>query len=180
MRPELNQEYLRSILTYDPESGHFKWNFNKGARNKSPYAGTLTSYGYIKILIDQKQYFAHRLAWLYVHGHWPEGFIDHINGDKADNRLINLREAKREENCRNVSLKSTNTSGYVGIFLDKRNGTWRAQITVSRKQIVLGYFHSKIEAVRAFNAGASLHHGDYAVRKIQHNEEMLMKEFGHL
>ena len=99
MRPELNQEYLRKILTYDPESGHFKWNFNKGARNKSPYAGTQTSYGYIKILIDQKQYFAHRLAWLYVHGHWPEGFIDHINGDKADNRLVNLREAKREENC---------------------------------------------------------------------------------
>jgi hypothetical protein len=86
---------LKEFLIYDPETGLF----TKIRRNfKKPFAGTPHPVGYIRITIDKRFYLAHRLAWFYVKGKWPEADIDHINGDKTDNRFANLREASRSLN----------------------------------------------------------------------------------
>lgn len=96
----LTQEYLKSRLRYDPETGHFTW-ISELARWSGKRAGSSDSAGYIAIEIDGRGYKAHRLAWLYVHGRMPADQLDHINRDKADNRIENLRECTHAENCMN-------------------------------------------------------------------------------
>lgn len=97
----LTAERLRELLTYDPETGEFRWRYTRGCRARGQIAGTVTCLGYLTIAIDGRKYKAHRLAWLHVHGEWPYPEIDHINRIKLDNRLVNLRRATRAENNAN-------------------------------------------------------------------------------
>lgn len=125
----LTQEYLYKYLQYDPSSGDFYW---KEYRNKEgTVAGALRRNGYLVIQFKNKQYLAHRLAWFYTHGYFPENFIDHINGVKTDNRLENLRETSNQCNQRNSGNCITNTSGVRGVLFS--NGYWISRITVNRK-----------------------------------------------
>ena len=102
IRP-LTAEWLRAVLDYDPKTGLFHWRIDRGGRKAriGALAGSFDATGYIQIMIDGKNYKAHRLAWLYVTGNWPIGDIDHLNGERANNRWSNLREATKSINQQN-------------------------------------------------------------------------------
>lgn len=115
----INSNELRALLTYDKDTGVFRRNTSSGGQEIGSIAGTISKYGYIRIRIKNKAYFAHRLAWLYEYGVWPENEIDHINGEKSDNRLINLREASRSGNNHNKNIKNS-ASGVKGVSWSKK------------------------------------------------------------
>jgi hypothetical protein len=107
-------------------------------------------------------YLGHRLVWLYHNGCWPSKFLDHIDGDRENNRIENLREASRTDNNRNVSRQRNNTSGFKGVSLMKRDNVWIAQITVNRKNYYLGRFSTPEEAYAAYCKAAKELHGEFA------------------
>jgi hypothetical protein len=130
----LTAERLREYLSYDSETGVFS------KRGKS--VGFLVPpKNYMRIYVDKRQWLAHRLAWLYVHGVWPAGQIDHINGIKIDNRIANLRCVSPAENMQNIlRAKSYNkSSGLLGVTWAEREKKWKAQISVGGISRHLGY-----------------------------------------
>lgn len=148
-------EYLRQRFRYDPETGKLYWR-ECSARSKrwnARYAGTEAraehNEGYIRVSVDGTRYLAHRLVWCVHYGEWPEGQIDHINHDRVDNRLENLRVVNNTENSRNASLSRRNTSGTVGVCWDARRERWVARIMVDRREVFLGYFKDYQSAVAA-------------------------------
>ena len=149
---ELTQERLKELLSYDPETGLFSNLTRRGVRApKGGVAGTKNHKGYIAILIDKKIYLAHRLAWLYVYGEFPEKTIDHINEIKDDNRIINLRSVTNSENQQNISiLKITNTSGFRGVSWNKKIKKWAATISINGKSSHLGSFNTAEEASEVY------------------------------
>jgi len=142
-------EKLKEYLDYDPETGNFIWKVHTGWASPGKPAGCKTKKGYIQIGISLKSYYAHKLAWLFVHGKYPKGEIDHINGNKADNRITNLRDVTVKENQRNASLRKDNSSGFVGVCFYKKTGEWCAYIKVDGKRIHLGNFVDKELAILA-------------------------------
>lgn len=114
--------------------------------------------GYKRGKIFGHDYLAHRVIWAMETGAWPVDQIDHINHNKTDNRFVNLREATATENQRNRSMQKNNTSGHTGVFWDKRDGKWSAEIRAGGKQINLGHFDNMDEAI-ATRAAASIEHG---------------------
>jgi len=146
----ITQEQLKEILHYNPETGIFTWRTKAAVRIKiGDVAGFVCDTRYIRIKIKGKPYVAHRLAWLYVYGVWPKEQIDHINHDRADNRIINLREVTHQENQKNQSMRKANTSGVCGVSWEKGVRKWRARITVKGIKISLGCFADKDAAIRA-------------------------------
>lgn len=151
----LGVERLKDLLDYDPETGLFRWRRYRarGAR-AGDVAGSLCE-GYVNIQIDGVTYRGHRLAWLYVTGRAAENEIDHINGDRADNRLANLRTATRAENRQNLhGPYKSGASGVLGVTR-RRNGRrkpWVAQIQEGKAKRHLGYFASVEEASAAYIA----------------------------
>lgn len=151
----LSAEILRSRLSYNKDTGVFLWRPNKNgsrgwsARHAGKQAGTTDSRGYKKVVIDGEQYLLHRLAWLYVYGDWPDSHIDHINGNKSDNRICNLRDVDPVDNSRNAKRYSSNTSGVTGVSWISTRSRWKAAIKVGGKLVHLGYFHSLNEAAIA-------------------------------
>ena len=133
------------MLNYNPRTGLFTWVRSSGNKREGDIAGNFDRY--VLIMLDGKRYYAHRLAWLYVHGEWPEGEIDHINRNKHDNRIENLRLVTSAENKWNVG-------GAVGVSFYKRTGKWTAQMRTNGKWKRLGYFDSReaAEAVYRFYA----------------------------
>lgn len=124
----MDQKTLKSLLTYDPKTGVFRWREWKVGCRRNLIAGHTDGPGYVKICINQsKPLKAHRLAWLYVHGEWPDN-IDHINRDPSDNRLVNLRNVTHVENMRNHSLHRDNQTGISGVGWDKARGQWYVAI----------------------------------------------------
>lgn len=152
---ELTQQKLMALLVYCQETGTFRWKVSTSNRVKvGDVAGTInTTTGYLVIGISGEKHLAHRLAWLYVYGVWPSAEIDHINRDRADNRIENLREASHIENMRNLSKPRNNTSGHVGVVWCKRLQKWRAQIEHENKRIHLGYYIEQEDAIAARIAG---------------------------
>lgn len=143
----LTQKELKKILKYNYNTGAFTWIkrlSNRSIIGKS--AGSLSN-GYILIMIEGKNYRAHRLAWLYHYGYMPENGIDHINRDKSDNRIENLREVSQQCNTRNTSNFKHNTSGVKGVSWFSRTNKWIARIKVNGKEYHLGYHKDLIEAV---------------------------------
>jgi len=148
---ELNQERLKELLQYDPETGIFTNLTQRGKVKKGAIAGSKYSNGYIYIGINRKRYRAHRLAWLYVYGEFPANQIDHINEIKDDNRIVNLRVATNLENQHNVSsLQTNNTSGFRGVFWRKNRKKWKAIIYLNGKQKHLGHFDTAEEAYESY------------------------------
>lgn len=151
----LTQERLREVLRYDPATGVFTWLVNSNhAVRCGDAAGCKKGGGYIYIGIDGTSYRAHRLALLYVDGHWPLGDVDHKNGIRSDNRLGNLRVGSRSQNMQNErSARVTNkSSGLLGSYWHKGAGKWMAQIVTDGKQQYLGLFDSAEEAHAAYVA----------------------------
>ena len=163
-RPELTVEYLRSVLDYDPATGVFTWKVRTSRRVKvGDVAGCQSGHGYLRIAVQSRLYKAHRLAWLYVYGAWPKDQLDHINRNRSDNRISNLREVTNKQNGQNASKRSDNTSGHPGAYWDKRRSKWVAQIAHNQKQIHLGYFTNIEEAVAARKAAEKLYWADTQV-----------------
>lgn len=130
----MNQEYLKSIINYDPETGIFTWRVKMGSlATVGKIAGSLHREGYVCIMILGKEYKAHRLAFLYMTGSFPI-VVDHINSIKDDNRWGNLRECTKLENAHNRKLSSLNTSGVKGVSWCESKGKWTGSITYKGKQ----------------------------------------------
>ena len=156
----LTQARLKSALDYDPETGVFRWLVATGGRVIGQAAGSRHCKGYLRIRVDGEQYLAHRLAWLYVTGEWPDRALDHINGDKMDNRIANLRLASASENNMNVSARRSNKTGLKGVFpVGKR---YMAQIRANGKVHYIGRFATPEEAHQAYLQRARELHGDFA------------------
>lgn len=139
----ITHDLLLSLFEYNPLTGQFLQLTRTSHRVKiGDVAGCLNKkIGYRQITIFYKRYYAHRLAWFYVHGKWPAKEIDHINGNRSDNRIENLRDISHNENMMGFKKFScANTSGYTGVYWEKRCGKWQAKTVVRRKQIHLGYF----------------------------------------
>jgi len=104
---------------------------------------------------------AHMLAWLIVYGEWPNGQIDHINGDRLDNRIKNLRVVTQQQNAFNRVLYKNNSSGVKGVSWSIAQQAWHAQIRVTGKRIHLGFFKSKNDAANAYAAASAKFHGEF-------------------
>lgn len=140
---------LKKVLSYDYETGIFKWLETRGPNSlKGSQAGSLENTGYISIRIGRKSYLAHRLAWFYCFEEWPIDMIDHIDRNKTNNSLDNLREATCMQNSRNRGLNKNNTSGYVGVHISK--GKWAAEIIINGIKHRLGKYDNKEEASLAY------------------------------
>ena len=152
----LTQENLRRLLSYDFESGRFTWLRGSSRSPVGGRAGCLSN-GYLVIRVDGVLRRAHRLAWLYVHGYWPTDDIDHINGDRTDNRIANLRCVTRGQNHQNRRCANTNSaSGLLGVHPWRHK--WRARIQVDGCSRHLGVFDSIDQAQAAYlSAKLQLH-----------------------
>lgn len=121
--------------------------------------------GYRTIHIDGKNYKQHRVIFLYYHGYLPKA-LDHIDRDKLNNNIDNLRPSTRNGNNHNVGISKANTSGYKGVYWHKPRKKWRAMIKINRKQITLGRFNTKEEAALAYNKAAKKYHGEFAYQNV--------------
>lgn len=150
----LTQEYLKSVLDYNPSTGEFtrKPNSNKAknwnSRHAGKVCGTKSKLGYIYIQIDKKRHLAHRLAYLYMTGLLPKE-VDHKNHIRDDNRWSNLRASNGYINSRNQKLRNTNTSGHNGVYWSKEKNKWYVRIGYKGKNLHGGYFSDKEDAIKA-------------------------------
>jgi len=151
----ITQEELKSVLKYDQETGRFTWLVPRrsGSIKAGTEAGSVTNQGYVHVQIGRMRYLAHRLAWLYTYGFFPENSIDHINRKRDDNRLENLREVSNSCNIRNSKSRINNTSGVRGVCWDKASQRWQADIKVNGKKIGLGRNECFVEVVAHRLAG---------------------------
>lgn len=159
----IKAEDLSEFLSYDEHSGLFTWKKRdrsffkevghwKAWNSRFAEKEALTAIhakGYKCGQIFSNLYLAHRVAWAIASGSWPNDQIDHINGIKTDNRMINLRCVSNMENHLNMPLRSDNKSGVHGVTFDKRYNMWQSRATSQGKKYHLGYFHDHADAVKA-------------------------------
>lgn len=159
----IDQEELKRLLHYDPDTGVFTWKVRTTNGVKvGDVAGKKDKSKYTYIGINKKAYLAHRLAWLYMTGEWPKNSLDHINGVYSDNKWENLREATYSQNNFNKTSYKNSSSKYKGVSYHKRKNKWAARVTVNKQSNFLGYFDSEEEAALAYNKQAIKLHGEYA------------------
>jgi hypothetical protein len=152
-------------LQYNSITGIFTWisNGTRGVK-KDDVAGYKSKAGYIMLSVSGRKILAHRVAWMFTYGDFPVGQIDHINRNKSDNRIENLREATFAQNAQNRVKNICNTSGYKGVTWHKRDQKWQAAVTIKGKCIYLGYFSSPENAYEAYKE-ASLKHQTHSIFK---------------
>jgi len=148
----ITQARLRELFTYAD---------GKLVRKSGVIAGSVNKRGYRIICVDHKLQKAHRLVFLYHHGYLPPQ-VDHINGDKDDNRIENLRAADNSKNMMNRKAMRNNTSGHKNVYWDKEFGKWAVKIRLNKKLHNLGRFNDMNEAVAAAHTGREKLHGEYA------------------
>lgn len=153
-----------NALSYDADNGLFKWKIKPSrAVNAGDEAGWVCRiHGYRKIRLKGRDWHANKIAILLTTGKWPSSEVDHINGIRSDDRLVNLRVASHSENIQNSKTRSDNVSGLKGANLDKRSGRYKATITVNGKRIHLGTFGSAMAAHMAYCEAAQQHFGQFA------------------
>jgi hypothetical protein len=152
---------LREVLHYDPDAGAFTWRPGFGGNARSGRsAGSVSKLGYIRIYVDGRQYRSARLAFLYMTGDWPEGHVDHINGQRTQNQWINLRDVPHWMNQQNHhrARKDNKSTGLLGVTCYR--GAFEAQIQHNGKRHYLGKFATPGEAHSAYlKAKRKLHAG---------------------
>jgi hypothetical protein len=167
---------VKKLLRYDKETGNLFWRrrdrsfFSDDRQHKiwnTRFAGKEaftadSGKGYKVGAIMGKRFFAHRVAWAIHNGAWPQDQIDHINGNRSDNRFFNLRPATIAQNLRNRTGDLVSTSKFKGVSWHSSRGKWRAVISGDGKYTHLGRFDSEEEAARAYDRAAAEHFGDYA------------------
>lgn len=148
----ITAEELRATLDYDRETGSFKWKRRTSNRMRvGDIAGSMMPHGYIKIRVCGESHYAQRLAWLYITGEWPQGEMDHKDGNRSNNTFVNLRDSAHRQNCINRPAKGAS---------QQKNGRWRAQLGINSKQLYLGTFASENEAHSAYMRAVEEHHGE--------------------
>lgn len=154
----ITQDELKELLHYNPDTGIFT-RPHSGRKVGSNFKGYLR----IAITLNNKNshYLAHRLAWLYMYGEFPNGLLDHINGVRNDNRIINLRIASDAQNQWNSGKKPNNTSGFKGVSRFLNGERWKAEICINKKRYYLGLFNSALEAKVAYDNFAKEYQGDF-------------------
>ena len=160
----LEHDELLALLDYDPETGVFRHKRHiPPLAEIGSVAGCIRDNRYRQINVNGRLYRAHRLAWFYMHRQWPPHDIDHINGNRDDNRIVNLRLATRSENLRNSGMRKDNTSGLKGVSWHAGAKKWVAQIKVEKteKSRYLGLFKTKEGAHAAYRAASAQYHGDF-------------------
>jgi hypothetical protein len=164
--PLPDPDFLRKLLDYDPETGILLWKIRTpeivgseserrrwNARHAGKPAVTYSDKkGYCRGHIGGQMLYAHRIAWAITYGYWPPGFIDHINGDRADNRISNLRVVDKAGNMRNQRPRPGSISGVHGVIWNRKHSRWYARISVDAKPIHLGSFENKEDAIAARKA----------------------------
>lgn len=172
---KIRAEFLREALNYDQNTGELTWktrplkHFKDERRMKifntkfsGKVAGNLGCHGYLGIrFTDYGLIPNHRIAFCIHHGYIPT-MIDHVNGNKADNRIVNLRPATSSQNNMN-RVSSRNRSGVIGVSFDSRTQTWRAQITINKTPQNIGRFKNMIDATAARKNAEMHHHGEFAI-----------------
>jgi hypothetical protein len=160
---DLTPELLRETLSYEPETGIFTWVRGRHGRRIGEQAGSLHSSGYIYVGAQGKKYSAHRLAWFFMTGKWPVAQIDHINGNRADNRIENLRDVSMGINMQNMRKAQVNnkSSGLLGVRKSSHTqGKWLAEIWVDGRRKHIGVFSNPECAHEAYlNEKRKIHPG---------------------
>ena len=157
---------FRKILRYDHQSGFFFWKLRPekfgfwNAKYANKKAGGKDAEGYIKIKAHGKKVSAHRMAWAFVYGDWPKSEIDHINQDRSDNRISNLRMNVGSGNWRNTK-RCGGSSKFRGVYKAKGVGKWGSRIKVNGKTKHLGTFDNEKDAAMAYDAAAKKLHGAF-------------------
>lgn len=161
-------EELRNYFDYCAETGILRWRHRESApdhinsRDAGRVAGSPCGKGYINIGINGRLYPAHRVAFAIYHGRWPRGVIDHINREKSDNRIGNIREATHSQNTCNSRVVSKNALGIKGVR--KVGNSYNARITVDRKLLDLGCYKDPMSAKAAYDLAAEKYHGEFRPR----------------
>lgn len=152
-------EVLSEAFEYNPETGVLTRIFKSGKRRvvASGYKGSF----YPKVGFNGQEYVVHRIIWALVHGGFPDLFIDHINGNKSDNRICNLRLATDSQNKTNVGKRQNNTSGIKGVSWDRANNKWMAHATLNGRGYNLGRYADKNAAAAAYQSFARENHGEF-------------------
>jgi hypothetical protein len=157
----VDQNTLKKLLSYDPETGVLTWIVDRGGVTAGSRAGSRQVAGYRQIGIKGTVYREHKVIWFYVHGYWSAQDIDHINGDRSDNRLSNLRLASRSQNLGNKKA-GKNRSGFKGVSWCPHNRGWRARITLMGSERTIGIFSDPREAHAAYCIEAERVFGEFA------------------
>lgn len=177
----ITQEKLKEFLVYNEDDGVFIRKKSSGNVKRGSLAGSVTSHGYLAIRVGGNLYKAHRLAWLYVYGYFPENQIDHMNRNRVDNRICNLREVSRSCNIRNSRKRVDNKSGVKGVSWHKASDGWVSQIVLNGRKIHLGTFNDLTEAVAhrlAFEQCIDWHNCDSSSPAYKYMKEFVSKDNG--
>lgn len=162
----ITAERLREVVTYDPTTGVFRWREKISKKVRvGAVAGNTCGDGRPYIRIEGRNYVAARLAWLYVRGTWPAADIDHVDGNHADNRLCNLREATRAQNMANKRRHKNCSSGVKGVEFHKLTGRWVARIRCNNVRRYIGIYDTKEEAASAYWLAAKETFGEFATMR---------------
>lgn len=162
LRSGITQQRLMEVLHYDPETGEWMWAATLSARRVTGQAaGGITDAGYRSIRVNGNLFRAHRLAWLYMTGEWPAEQIDHVNGERSDNRWINLRAATEQQNKANTRVSANCKSGVKGVYWNRQRQKWQAKINPNRTQVHLGFFDDIDKAAEAYASAAKLYFGEF-------------------
>lgn len=160
-KPEsLTAEDLKAVLSYDAQTGLFHWLRTRRV------AGCGRPDGYVIVGLYGRLYLAHRLAWLWMTGKWPEMHVDHINRSKGDNRFANLRQASVPQNLANSGPRTSSKTGIKGVSWCASTQKWRATITVNGRQKSLGRHRELEAAMAAYQAEATRLYGQYAATEL--------------
>lgn len=164
MADALTLERLKQVYLYKPDTGEFirlqEANSHGGRAKVGDVAGSKSGERYIRIGVDGRVYRAHRLAWFYMTGRWPEHGVDHEDLDPSNNRWSNLRAATQSQNAANTKRQKNNTSGFKGVSRTP-SGTWYAAVNVKKRKICLGTFATPEEAFAAYRQAAEEHFGKF-------------------
>lgn len=158
----LTQERVRALLDYDAETGVFKWRSPGMGRSAGLRAGSVSKIGYVYIAVDGRKQLAHRLAWLWMTGAFPNGPIDHRDGQRANNKFSNLREADAFLNGANMPRHKRNTTGFKGVVKVEGCNSWTARIKAFGENRYIGSFNSPQAAHAAYCEAARSLFGEFA------------------
>lgn len=157
----IDKNLLYSEISYDEISGKFTRKTSNNRTKSGSEVGHINREGYRVISFKGKNYPSHRLAWLFYYGELPQGLIDHINGDRLDNRISNLRAADFFENNYNSCIRADNKSGVKGVYFNKSANKWHARIKINKKNKHIGYFDNIEHAKNAYIKEAKELHKDF-------------------
>jgi hypothetical protein len=161
-RPRITQERLHEVLRYDRETGEFRWRVRLSPACQIGALAGWQNDRYRFIYVDGRSYPAHKLAWLYVTGHWGKPVIDHRDRNPLNNRWDNLRLATFSSNSANRRRHRNNKSGFKGVWFHRRTGKWRARIRKDKRSFWLGEFETPEHAHAAYVAKAHELFGEFA------------------